>query len=423
MDKQLKLEARVILLEQFNDGISNVNKALKRVAEEIGPRTISEAEAVLWYRRFKNNDTEMNHDVSKRYQKLMSNGTLAKSMRALIDESLFHNCEFATVEQIYGTDHRFQVVCKHKAEEETYWLLDTFYNVQKRLSIDISTIEGLEADGVLSWGPFYFDSKVGFYGRVTRIIRSHRTFLYCGEFDFVNCCLKINTVTEIPGSYHATIFYDTKTPFRVMTCNTDGITNSSILDYEWDNGRFVLQNTLNLEHNIFFESVQNNKLFGWFMIDWRVFHSPMDGTKFVEVSLADGSKTEHKIEEENRLTEEVDVMTLHVWSGDKFLLELYNRDDDVSTIAQFDASKKEWKKTKMETQGYITDMTATNGVLIVNSSPNSKLIQTYRFNYTQTDSLANLTWRAMRRYSRSNSQFQKWFVSKLPKRSRFRPLW
>ncbi|KAI6222076.1 hypothetical protein M3Y95_00946100 [Aphelenchoides besseyi] len=150
----------------------------------------------------------------------------------------------------------------------------------------------------------------------------------------------------------------------------------------------------------------------------------MDGTKFVEISLADGSETEHKIEEKNRLTEGVNAYTCYIWIGNKCLVGMYNYADDVSTIAQFDASKKEWKKTEMETEGEIQEMTLTNGLLIVNSKKaNSQLIQTYRFNYTQTDSLANLTWRAMRRYSRFNPQFQKWFVSKMPKKSRFRPLW
>ncbi|KAI6222037.1 hypothetical protein M3Y95_00942200 [Aphelenchoides besseyi] len=199
---------------------------------------------------------------------------------------------------------------------------------------------------------------------------------------------------------------------------------SSIFDFEWHNGRFVHQNTTKFKPKVFFETVQDGKLFGWFAIRSYVSDLIMDGRKFVEISLADGSKTEHKIEEKNRLTEEVHVYTRYIWIGDKCLLGLYNGADDMSTVAQFDASKKEWKKTEMETEGQIEKMSTTNGLLIVNSKkPNSLSIQTYCFNYTQTDSLANLTWRAMRRYSRFNPQFQKWFVSKMPKKSRFRPLW
>ncbi|KAI6222056.1 hypothetical protein M3Y95_00944100 [Aphelenchoides besseyi] len=365
MNFQLKLEARAILLEQFNDGISDVNKALERVAEEIGPKSISKIEADLWYRRFKMNNTEMIHDVSKSQQKLMANGTLAKSMRALSYQVLFYNCYSAGIQCIDGTDHRFQVAYEGHDIKKRYWLVDTFNNVKKEISFDTSDIEGPRENELCAWN-FGFDSNVGFYGTVDWR-RSSTPFLYRGDFDFVNCCLKINTLTEVPGSYYSTEILGTQLPFRVMTTNK---------------------------------------------------------TKFVETSLADGSKTEHKIEEKNRLTEGFNAYTPYIWIGDKCLLGLYNRADDVSTVAQFDASKKEWKKTEMETEGQIQGMSTTNGLLIVYSKkPKSLSIQTYRFNYTQTDSLANLTWRAMRRYSRFNPQFQKWFVSKMPKESRFRPLW
>ncbi|KAI6192683.1 hypothetical protein M3Y94_01322700 [Aphelenchoides besseyi] len=162
MNKQLELEARAILLEQFNDGISDVNKALERVAEEIGPRTISEAEAAQWYRQFKHNNTEMIHDVSKGQQKLMANGTLARSMRALSYQALFDKYYSAGIQCIDGTDHRFQVAYERHYKEKTYWLVDTFNNVKKEISFDTSDIEGPRENELCAWN-FGFDSNVGFY--------------------------------------------------------------------------------------------------------------------------------------------------------------------------------------------------------------------------------------------------------------------
>ncbi|KAI6208485.1 hypothetical protein M3Y96_00120300 [Aphelenchoides besseyi] len=353
----------------------------------------------------------------------MANGTFAKSKRGLICETLFDDCYFAHPHSICGTNGRYQVVYKPN-EERTYGLVDTFNNVQKELTIDISAVGDLEGDDPLSWGPFHFDNTVGFFGRVEQLAENNRAFLFCGDLDFVNCILKINTVTEIPGSYECARLFDTKTEYWVVTENTNEAFPLSILNYKWVNGRFLHQNTINLGQKISFPSLQNGKLFGWLMIDSPVFPSSMDQAKFIEVSLADGSTKQHNIEEKNRLTERVDEFSRTVWIEDKFLIGLYNLDDDVSTIVQFDASKKEWKTTEMETEGEITEMSTTDGLLIVNSKkPGNKLIRTYRFNYNQTDSLTHLTWGAMRQHSGFNPEFYNSFISKIPKNSHFHPLW
>ncbi|KAI6219648.1 hypothetical protein M3Y95_01088900 [Aphelenchoides besseyi] len=83
-----------------------------------------------------------------------------------------------------------------------------------------------------------------------------------------------------------------------------------------------------------------------------------------------------------------------------------------------------WEKTKIEVEGRIETMTAADGLLVVHAfSRKCASHQIYRFQYDGVDSLANLIWLSMRRYSKRNTSFRGWFISKIPKNYKLRPLW
>ncbi|KAI6214770.1 hypothetical protein M3Y94_00307800 [Aphelenchoides besseyi] len=114
-----------------------------------------------------------------------------------------------------------------------------------------------------------------------------------------------------------------------------------------------------------------------------------------------------------------------LWADGKLLVGAFDYSNKMSTVHKFDISQMKWEKTKVEVEGRIRSMSLTDAVLHVHAlvSPIDDFFQTYRFQYDTVDSLANLVWLSMRRYSNWNPSFHEWFMSKLPKNHKLRPLW
>ncbi|KAI6228312.1 hypothetical protein M3Y95_00609200 [Aphelenchoides besseyi] len=168
-----------------------------------------------------------------------------------------------------------------------------------------------------------------------------------------------------------------------------------------------------MQHELWHPILRNGKLFGFPYTD-DVYHR-VNAKKFWEISLVDGSKIEHTIEEKNNMKISISASSF-CWNNDQMLAESRDYDNKVSTVYKFDISQMKWEKTTIEVEGIIRAMTVDDGLLTIRAeSYVGNSIPVYRFQYEAVDSLANLVWLSMRRYSNWNPSFHEWFMSKLPK--------
>ncbi|KAI6197209.1 hypothetical protein M3Y94_01197400 [Aphelenchoides besseyi] len=194
-----------------------------------------------------------------------------------------------------------------------------------------------------------------------------------------------------------------------LTGTSEKWCHSYIVDLS--NGNLSDVTVTEMPHEIRYPIVRNGKLFGFAKADAY----SINAKKLCEISLVDGSKIEHKIEDKNNIKISKYSYSF-CWNNDQFLVESNNYCDIVATVHKFDISKMKWEKTTIEVKGRMNAMYLFNGQLIVEAHTYwQKSPQIYRFQYEAVDSLANLVWLSMRRYSNWNPSFRKWFMSKLPK--------
>ncbi|KAI6214893.1 hypothetical protein M3Y94_00321800 [Aphelenchoides besseyi] len=174
-----------------------------------------------------------------------------------------------------------------------------------------------------------------------------------------------------------------------------------------------------MHYKIWSPIFRNGKLFG-FPVENK---ARINTKKLFEISLIDGSKIEHEVEDKSNM-EIRTISCKFLWANDKLLVGVFDYYNNMSTVHKFDISQMKWEKTKIEVKGYITSMSFIDAVLHVHAVVS--LIdgprQTYRFQYDTVDSLANLVWLSMRRYSNWNPSFHEWFMSKLPENYKRRSL-
>ncbi|KAI6221707.1 hypothetical protein M3Y95_00990500 [Aphelenchoides besseyi] len=199
------------------------------------------------------------------------------------------------------------------------------------------------------------------------------------------------------------------------------LTPNSAISWTIDmsNGNLSEPKRNNLRDSIWPSMIADGKLFG-FAVDQNLIVNP---NKLCEVSMVDGTKIEHEIEEKENM-EISYYSTPYLWTNGQLLVGIEQHNlCTVSAIFKFDIARMKWEKTGIEVDGKIESMIVNDGMLIVYAfSPKNGLKQIYRFQYETVDLLANLIWLSMRRYSQHNPRFQRWFLSQLPKTHKFRGL-
>ncbi|KAI6212684.1 hypothetical protein M3Y94_00055700 [Aphelenchoides besseyi] len=136
---QTKLQARAILLEQFNKGVNDAQVALKSVLKELGPKSMSKTSATLWFNRFRKNDFSLGKGASKADQKLIDGSKFLAAKRALF-------CQMSTDDYFYeiasvtGTNGRFQFFSTGAYHSHMYLVIDTFHARKKELIFDSSEL-------------------------------------------------------------------------------------------------------------------------------------------------------------------------------------------------------------------------------------------------------------------------------------------
>ncbi|KAI6172567.1 hypothetical protein M3Y98_00987500 [Aphelenchoides besseyi] len=306
---------------------------------------------------------------------------------------------------------------------ETNVMVDTFNGTMNEICIDTSAIEnpikrhylGLEImcfmDGSTVCG-------LGFCETV------NQRLWFNGNFD-INFVLRIDTIKFLGG-----INYILNTEVQPATLNAYLSNRFYSYTADLNNGNLSDVKVTNMAYHIWSPVVSDGKLFGFPVEETRI------NTKMLyEISLIDGSKTEHKVKEDI-IVEVRNRFIPALWTKNKLLVRVYDRNNDVSSILKFDISQMKWEKTTIQVEGRIESMTLTDGLLIVHAySSKDKLDSSidvhrdkesnqfiYRFQYEAIDSLANLTWLSMQRYSARNPSFREFFLSKVPKNLRLRPL-
>ncbi|KAI6227986.1 hypothetical protein M3Y95_00574700 [Aphelenchoides besseyi] len=151
-----------------------------------------------------------------------------------------------------------------------------------------------------------------------------------------------------------------------------------------------------------------------------------DAKKMIAISLTDGTTKEHAIAEKDReKIKDCEDLT-GVSMGNKLLFKLYDCSNETSTVFEFDLTTLKFTKTGIQIpDNPVMFVTNDHLALYVDehlSDSNFKWAVS-RFQFGKVSPLANLTWEAMRRYSRFNPEFFVWFMSKLSVNSKFRPIW
>ncbi|KAI6235133.1 hypothetical protein M3Y95_00018800 [Aphelenchoides besseyi] len=298
---------------------------------------------------------------------------------------------------LYYTESRFQIFYEYDSSQN--WMVDTFNGTKKRIYIDFpaATKPYMQALG-LDIMCFIGCSKV--CGVVYN--KSDGRFWFKGNID-TDLVLRIKTIKYLTRMLPA---LDTQTQPATLRFQLDTRLFSYIVDLA--NGNLSEPNVINMHYKIWSPIFRNGKLFG-FPVDDR---TRINTKKLFEISLIDGSKIEHEVEDKSNMEIKNNCCD-SLWANDKLLVGAFDYYNKMSTVHKFDISQMKWEKTKIEVKGRIRSMSFIDAVLHVHVVVKriDDLRQFYRFQYDTVDSLANLVWLSMRRYSNWNPSFHEWFMS------------
>ncbi|KAI6228539.1 hypothetical protein M3Y95_00632800 [Aphelenchoides besseyi] len=401
MTSKTQLYGRAILLEEYRNGTA-LEKAVEKVHAELGPKAIDGDDARKCFEAFKGGDEKITEIANISNRRLVENGTFLRSKRSLIAALEVDDCSLGC--KIYGANGRFQIVYNNCIN----YIVKTFDETIRVIRVDGSAVEELNEFDSLIVEIMCFIGPSTVCG-VFFCYSIQKRFWFNGSFDEINSILCIHTVK------HMKMLYFTLDPHAQPATLTGMSTSgkwchSYIVDLS--NGNLSDVTVTEMQHDIWSPMIRNGKLFGFPYTD--DVYQLVNAKKFWEISLVDGSKIEYKIEEKTNI--EISIFSSSCWNNDQILVESYDYDNEVSTVYKFDISQMKWEKTTIEVKGRIQAMTVDDGLLIVQADTwQNESSQFYRFQYEAVDSLANLVWLSMRRYSKRNPSFQDWFISKLPK--------
>ncbi|KAI6197338.1 hypothetical protein M3Y94_01212100 [Aphelenchoides besseyi] len=409
MTTESRLYSRAILLEEHRKGTA-VEKAVEKVHAELTPKAIDEDDARKWFEAFKGGNEKITDTADVADRCLVENGTFLRSKRSVLCD--LHDIEISTLMcQIYGTDGRFQIVCE--CYRRKIWMVDTLNGTKRPILIDYSAIKQSEI--------YYFVIEIMYFMAHSRVcgvfcfLTAGTRHWFNGHFDEINLVLHIDMMKFLEDFNNPT--FDTRTQPPTLT----GFLGFNLCSYTVDvaNGNLSEANVINMHHDLWSSIFRNGKLYGFaFAQDWGI-----NTNNLLEISLVDGSKIEHKIEDLINIGIRYDLVS-SLWINNNFLVGVHDEGNEISTVYKFDISRMKWEKTTIEVEGRMESINIVNGSLIVQaySEQNGRNIL-YRFQYEAVDSLANLVWLSMQRYSLWNSSFHDWFLSKVPKKHKLRSLW
>ncbi|KAI6210392.1 hypothetical protein M3Y96_00323300 [Aphelenchoides besseyi] len=406
---EVKLTARVMLLEQFKNGI-DVDTAVKHVSVEVGPEVIDGQEATGWYQQFQNGNFNVSDWSSEADQELIKNGTFLQSERSIV-----HRFGDRWRGNLIATIDRFHVL----GYSPEYFLLDSFSGTQKKIDFECLPValEGIQMNDLKS----FCLNKIVFLddGRLLATIRHFDldiTTLSVGTFDFNNCVMKFKATIRLDQLANHELFVDEKVSILL-----DARESFNISTINLDDDNIRLENAIQIPRKLRFPRLCGSKLYGFNEIN------PLDANTLVEFSLTDQTLKEHKIEQRNQLNQMVNYLSEYIWVNNKLLLAPFDEEGKTTTmLLQFDLVDMKWTKTNMEVKGTVSNFAHTADHLIVynNEYDGDNCVHSlYQFRLNGTETLAELTWKAMRRYSNEHRELFERFNKNLSITSRFRSMW
>ncbi|KAI6228063.1 hypothetical protein M3Y95_00583000 [Aphelenchoides besseyi] len=294
--------------------------------------------------------------------------------------------------------------------------MDTLHGIEKEIKFDWTEIASERINKICTLNICFLNGEnvCGTIVHRPSSLHGGNLTLFVGTFNFVDCVLKLKRTKEHEGSLLLMKF--TANPPSIFFFN-------NMIRYATINIESLsLENVIPLPRGLGLPIIRNGNLCG--------FDHP-DAKKMIKISLTDGTTKEHAIAEKDRVNIKHRTKPISVSMGNKFLFGLDDCSNETSTVFEFDLTTLKFTKTGIQTSGYSTQF-ATNDHLMLYTCKNFedeyldndhyKWIVS-RFQFGKVSPLANLTWEAMRRYSRFNPEFYVWFMSKLSVNSKFRPIW
>ncbi|KAI6220568.1 hypothetical protein M3Y95_01054100 [Aphelenchoides besseyi] len=418
-----ELYARSILLEQFENGM-NIKKALERVIAEIGPNAMKKRKAVEWYKHFETGNLEIADDASEEDQTIIKNGNYLKFQRSLICKRKLSSKNRKLTN--YGTDGRYFLY--YSPTLCCYAVFDVFHGTKRELKFDWSAIT-TKNDRRILVNVYFLDN-----GRVLVAMCNmyNSTQMFLGTFNFADATLKYERMLEI-SSIGNRRYMDNQP--SLLWCNwkfnLKMFANINIEDLSLENTSVIRHDST--KHPLSLQIREGENWIG--RLGFPVLRDDKlcrfkygAGKKLVETSIVDGTKKELAVENENRLKLKRCKLFQHWYAGDKlFVVPNCTDNNSIAIVHEFNYRTLKWSQTNMNVPAVLDGIFVANDCLFaffIDQKNGKGLRAICKFRLSdRTDSLSNLVWDSMRRYSRFNPGFYQWFSRKLPHTSKFRSLW
>ncbi|KAI6213040.1 hypothetical protein M3Y94_00102400 [Aphelenchoides besseyi] len=418
-----KLQARAILLEQFNKGVNDPQVALKAVLKELGPKSMSKTSATLWFNRFRKNDFSLGTGASKADQKLIGGSKFLTTKRALFCE-MSNDGFYFTLLETTGTNGRFQFFTTSPQNSRSYGVLDTFHGQKKELILDASelryqspTTPNFNSSRIWLKQVHFIDDE-----KCLLIFGNPQSCMVSATFDMKSCTMKLGEYRHLADTVCYTLFADSQSVGLLEEDRNTLTTHYMDVNLKDD---LKFENRLDLESTLYlkYATRRNGMLVGFDQAGW-----PINLNSLIAISLTDGSVSKRPT---NWTEEGIEARSwpgyLYVWIKDKLFTYFYpSSNDSMNSIYVFDLGTLEWNNTGIQLGGRINYMSsADDKVLIVNvmKSFRSNCREVYRFSIFGPDSLINLSWMAARRRAQFEPEFYDQTLQKLPTNCHLRCPW
>ncbi|KAI6185537.1 hypothetical protein M3Y98_00034900 [Aphelenchoides besseyi] len=390
---QMKIQARAILLEQFNENVTDHHVAFKVVCNELGPQAITERISAYWFKEFKKENFSLGSgSISKSDKELLKDGTFLERKRSLFCEIQINDVYYKHL-KVTGLNGRYQFFLTTLFDRPN-WMIDTFHGIKQQLLIDVSQIRPRDpndtpfAEGKYNLRNIHFIDS----GRilVIALVPKKGNFLFSGTFDIMTCSIKLGEYRRLSIAEQYSFLADSQSVGLLKNRSKSfdeytAINTNDVLNFE---NRTQLGSNLYLK----FATVRGQTLIGFNK------HLGLNLSLLVTVSLTDGTFTTRDVKfvglDPYALTY---YQQEHVWIKDWLFIHTF--DDNMNEIYGFDLKNMVWKKTEIRLGGTIERMSASDEeMLIVNVTKyKSSCQEIYRFPISKPHSLESLVWRATRR--------------------------
>ncbi|KAI6206899.1 hypothetical protein M3Y94_00967100 [Aphelenchoides besseyi] len=399
MNQQAELQARAILLEQYKrGGVEDVDVALKSVELELGPDLITHDSAAQFFQQFKNGNEDISDGASDHDSQLIRNGTFLNCKRAMCCE--LPRLGRCTSTPIFGKNGRYQIYSSDGSVANV--LVDTFHGIRKKLQVNWkSALLDVFGKKMLRYVMFCSKTLLAIHhvdetnvlGTVTMFAdREFISMMFRGKLDYENATLDIEKLVNHVYDFEQRIFIDpvTTQPSMLISTRSHWEPNTKFADIDLSNGNLAFKNEVNLPYILDCPTVRDGKVVG--------FLNTKRGSqfeKFVEISLADGTKEEFDVVLEKELKFDFCQRHPYLWIGDKLLVA---SSIDAPEIYEFDLTNRKWTKSTIEVGGWVRSMSIAGNVLIVHAYQHSHLThQFYRFPLEGKETPEIETWLKIRR--------------------------